>query len=359
MTLRIDATLASRAAELSLEVPTGHTVALLGPNGAGKSTLLGLVAGLLRPDHGEVVVGERAAAGGGRVLVRVEDGRTQRWVPPHARRVALLAQDPLLFPHLDARANVAFGPRASGLSRRAALGVAQEWLERLGVAHLADRRPSALSGGQAQRVALARALATDPEVLLLDEPLAALDVEAAPELRHVLRAATAGRTCVVATHDVVDAVLLADRVAVLEAGRVVEEGPTGEVLARPRSAFGARFAGLNLLRGRWGGDELAAASGERVRGHHGAGPAPRPGEEAVAVFRPTAVSVYRDLVAGSPRNTWQVEVSAVEPHGELVRLRAGDLSADVTPAAAADLGVTPGSQVWFSVKATEVDVYPV
>lgn len=334
--------------EASLEVSDGQTVALLGPNGAGKSTLLSVVAGLLRPDEGHVELA-------GRTLTHVE-GRRATWVPPHRRQVALLAQDPLLFPHLSALDNVAFGPRSAGATRREAHETALGWLARLGVADLASQRPGELSGGQAQRVAVARALATDPRLLLLDEPMAALDVAVAPALRETLRGVLADRTAVVVTHDALDALLLADRVVVLDGGRVVEAGPTAEVLTRPRSGFAARIAGLNLVSGTWRDRQVVARPG-LVLGGEVVGPAPQADDAVVAVFRPSAVAVHHEAPGGSPRNAVRVEVTEVHQLGDRVRVRAGDLAADVTPAAAAELRLVPGAVVTFVVKATEVQVY--
>lgn len=356
----MDLAVPERDVEIAFEVATGETLALLGPNGAGKSTVLSVVAGLLRPARGRVELA-------GRVLTSYDDGagRHERHVDlaPHRRRVALLAQDPLLFPHLSVLDNVAFGPRSTGAGRGEARRRAMGWLEEVGVGELADRRPSQVSGGQAQRAAVARALAADPDLLLLDEPMAALDVAVTPALRQTLRRVLAERTCVVVTHDVLDALLLADRVAVLEGGRVVEEGPAGEVLTRPRSAFAARLAGLNLVTGRWTGDgvTLASAAGGGRLGGLVVGDPPAEGAAAVAVFRPTAVAVYREPPQGSPRTVLSVIVETVEPLGDLVRVRAGGpahLAADVTPQAAAELELVPGQRVHFSVKATEVEVYP-
>ncbi|WP_020017748.1 sulfate/molybdate ABC transporter ATP-binding protein [Promicromonospora sukumoe] len=362
MSLSLSAHLPERDVQVDLEVADGETVALLGPNGAGKSTLLAIAAGLLRPQDGRVTLDDRT-------LTHVEAGRTRAWVPPHARQVALLAQDPLLFPHLSVRHNIAFGPRSRGASRRTAALEADRWLDRIGLPDLGGRRPSAVSGGQAQRVAVARALAAEPRLLLLDEPMAALDVDVTPALRHLLREVLADRTVVIATHDVLDALLLADRVVVLDGGRVVEHGPTREVLSRPRSAFAARIAGLNITPGTWSADDDAVrtTAGDLVHGRlhddgGGAEPADRAvpvtGTPMVAAFRPATVSVFPARATGSPRNSWPVTVTALEPQGDLVRVRAGRLSADITPQAAADLAITPGDEVWFTVKATEVDLYP-
>ncbi|MEN5074769.1 ABC transporter ATP-binding protein [Isoptericola cucumis] len=350
MTLTFAATLPARGFDVELDVAEGRTLALLGPNGAGKSTALGLAAGTLRPHDGAITLDDRP-------LVRVDAGRTRTWVPPHDRQVALLAQEPLLFPHLSVRQNVAFGPRSQGARRRAADAAADRRLAEVGLAHLADRAPSTLSGGQAQRVAVVRALAAEPRLLLLDEPMAALDVDVRPELRQRLQHLLAGQTAVITTHDVLDALLLADEVAVIEAGRVVERGPTARVLSRPRSAFAARIAGLNLLTGSWTGDGVTTEAGEVVHGH-APGSDLAVGAPMTAVFRPASVSVYLEARHGSPRNTFRGTVRTLEPHGDLVRVRTDHLAADVTPGAAAELSLVPGTKVWLSVKAAEVDVYP-
>lgn len=341
--LEYAATVADRDVDVAFTVPAGQTVALLGPNGAGKSTILDVIAGLLAPSTGGVVLGGRQLGG----------------LPPHKRSVALLAQEPLLFPHLSALENVAFGPRAAGAGKAASRRTAQQLLERIGVGDLARRKPGQLSGGQAQRVAVARALAADPQLLLLDEPMAALDVAVTPALRQTLRTVLAGRTALLVTHDALDALLLADRVVVLDAGRVVEAGATRAVLSQPRSAFAARIAGLNLVTGPWDGHVVRHASGA-ITGLV-ADPAPVPGQDAVAVFSPSAVSVYDEVPHGSPRNILPAVVTSIEPLGDRVRVRTqcGELpvAAEVTPAAAAELELTPGAAVQLSVKATEVSVY--
>jgi molybdate transport system ATP-binding protein len=290
-----------------------------------------------------------------RVLTDVGPEGAGVLVAPHDRRTALLGQDALLFPHLDALENVAFGPRSLGTDRRAARTAAQRWLDEVGVGELSDRRPGQLSGGQAQRVAVARALAAEPRLLLLDEPMAALDVAVQPALRQVLRRVLEDRTSIIVTHDPLDALLLADRVAVLEAGRVVEHGPSAEVLSRPRSAFAARLAGLNLVRGTW--REGAVHSDALVVHGLVEGSSPADGEPAVAAFRPQAVAVYREEPHGSPRNAFPATVTEVEPHTDLIRVRSGDLAADVTVQATAELELTVGSRVTFVVKATEVSLY--
>ncbi|MDD7941806.1 ATP-binding cassette domain-containing protein [Actinomycetospora lutea] len=344
--------------DVAVEVAPGEVVAVLGPNGSGKSTLLGTLAGLYTPEDARVVLG-------GRTLTDTASGVA---VPAHRRRVGLLSQQALLFPHLTARDNVAFGPRCAGRGRREALAAARERLADVGVAELEGRRPAELSGGQAQRVAIARALAVEPDLLLLDEPFAALDVDAAPAVRSVLRRAVRrrGQTTLLVTHDVVDAVVLADRLVVLAEGRIVEQGPTAEVLARPRSAFAARIAGLDLVTGTAAETGLTTPEGAVVHGLASA--EVEAGEPAVAVFPPSAVSVHRHRPDGSPRNVVPVRLAALEPQGEIVRLRAAaapggppwveGIAADVTPAAVAELGVGPGDDLWFAVKATEVAVHP-
>lgn len=344
---------------VEFEVRPGEVLAVLGPNGAGKSTLLSVLSGLLYPDRGRVTLADRTW---------LDTGRGIR-IPTHRRRVGLLAQQPLLFPYLSARENVAFGPRAAGAGRAAARGAAERWLSEVDAEGLADRKPGQLSGGQAQRVAIARALAADPELLLLDEPLAALDVDAAPALRGLLHRVLGrqDRPAVLVTHDVLDAIVLADRVLVLTDGRVVERGPTRDVLAHPRAAFTARIAGLNLLPGAavardGAGSGAAITFGDTVINGLVTEPVTTSGA-AVAVFAPSAVAVHRERPDGSPRNVIAARLTGLEPRGDVVRLRAESntdiaLAADVTPAAVADLALTVGNEVWFAVKATEVAIHP-
>ena len=337
-----------RDIDLGLAVEAGRTLALLGPNGAGKSTALASIAGLLRPGAGRITLD-------GRILYSRNGEGDVAWVPPHARGVALLAQEARLFPHLSVLDNVAFGPRSTGMPRGRAREVARHWLAQVDADAFADRRPAVLSGGQAQRVAIARALATEPHLLLLDEPLSALDVDSAPAIRQLLRRVLEGRTTIVVTHDILDAVLLADDVAVLEGGRVVEEGPTSRVLTRPTSRFAARIAGLNLVRGTAHGTTVSTPEGLHVEGLSEEVLAD--GAAAVAVFSPSAVGVYRVAPSGSPRNVVHATVTELEPHGHQVRVHTAYLSADITPAALADLALAPGTEVVLTVKASEVAVY--
>ena len=226
----------------------------------------------------------------------------------------------------------------------------------MGIAELADRRPAQVSGGQAQRAAVARALAADPRLLLLDEPMAALDVAVTPALRQTLRRVLADRTVLLVTHDALDALLLADDVAVIEGGRIVDQGETARVFAQPRSRFTAQIAGLNMITGTWRDGALLTPAGLRIEGRPD-GPVPRAGDAAVAVFPPSAVSVFLDDPGGSPRNALRVTITHLEPQGGRIRVRTEELSADVTPQAAAELDLAPGSPAYFVVKATEIAVY--
>lgn len=345
--ISVRAVVEQRGVDVAFDVAGGEVLAVLGPNGAGKSTILHVIAGLVRPDEGVVRVG-------GRVLTDTASGLH---VATHDRRVGLLMQDPLLFPHLDVAANVAFPP---GSTRP------EHWLAQVDATGLADRRPRQLSGGQAQRVALARALAAEPDVLLLDEPLAGLDVAAAAAMRKVLRDVLTrdGRSAVLVSHDVLDVVALADRVLVLESGTIIETGSAATVLAAPRSDFGARLAGVNLVRGTADGHGVlttrwdAAWYGNPASDIATAGP-------AVALFHPAAVAVYRDRPHGSPRNTVEVTVAELDGRGPAIRVRAEEqpdgspgLAADITADSATELRLAPGERVFFAVKAQEVTLHP-
>jgi molybdate transport system ATP-binding protein len=311
---------------------------------------LALIAGLLRPDHGTARLGDR-------VLFDVDGRGRGPTLRPHERGVSMLAQDSLLFPHLSALDNVAFGPRSAGVPRREAGRRAADWLARVDATALADRRPAQLSGGQAQRIAVARALAAGPDLLLLDEPMAALDVSVAPALRRTLRDVLADRTAVVVTHDVLDAFTLADRVVVLEGGRVVDAGPTRAVLERPSTPFAAGLAGLDLLTGTAHGGGVRLDDGTLLVARS-ADALPSGAAAAVAV-RPSAVRVTTGAAPGptSPENVLDLVVTDLEPRGDVVRVRAGGVSADVLPAVVATLDLVPGSLVRFSFDAGDAVAY--
>ena len=334
--------------DLRLTAAPGETVALLGPNGAGKTTALRALAGLEALSDGHIALD-------GVTLDRPR-GRG-RWMPPEHRRIGVVFQDYLLFPHLSAVDNIAFGPRRRGLGRAEARALAADWLERVGLGDFGKRRPGQLSGGQAQRVALARALAADPALLLLDEPLAALDARTRLDTRVELHRHLAGLAgpAVLVTHDPVDALMLADRLVVVEDGRAVQEGDGESVTARPRTDYIARLVGLNLYRG--------TASGRTVRLDSGATLTTSEALEgdSFAAFPPSAVALFRSEPDGSPRNTWRAVVTGVHRHGDHLRVQLDGpirAAADVTPAAAAQLGLAPGQEVWAAVKAAEIRAYP-
>ena len=330
--------------DVHLQAEPGEVIALIGPNGAGKSTLVRALAGIVPLTDGRVTCdGEAWEGSGARVDAR-------------DRGVGMVFQDELLFPHLTALANVAFGPRSRGTRKADAERGALGWLERFGVADLADRRPAQLSGGQAQRVSIARALATGPRLLLLDEPLSALDVGVAMGLRIELTrhlAAYDGVTILV-THDALDAMTVANRVLVLDDGRVAQDGSPAEVAQRPRTDHVARLVGLNVLRGTSSGTTIRLVDGTAIVS------ATTAEGDVDACFSPTAVTLTMQEPSGSARNRWQGTVTSIAPHGFAVRVHldaATGLIADVTPASAAQLGLTTGSRVWATVKATEISVY--
>lgn len=339
--------------DVTLSAAPGEVVAVLGPNGSGKTTALHALAGLLPLRDGFVHVD-------GQTWADARGASQTRALDPASRRTGLLLAEHLLFPHLTAVANVAFGPRARGATRHRATDRAREELGALGVAELADRRATTLSHGQAQRVALARALATDPALLLLDEPLSALDPATRTEVRATLahRLATYAGVTVLVTHDPLDALTLADHLVFLEGGEVVQHGTPAEVVERPRSPYVAQVVGLNLQAGTVvDAGTVQTAMGPVVtsgQGHRGA---------TWVAFAPSAVSLYPDRPQGSPRNTWPMVVVSVELLGQLARVRLTDdaghvVVAEVTAMSVAALRLHPGTALWASVKATEVSAYP-
>jgi NifC-like ABC-type porter len=338
----------SGATTVALEAEPGTTIAVVGPNGAGKTTLLRALLGLTP-----------------RALAHVRLGGTDvTALPPHRRRAAWVPQDGALFPHLTALANTAYGLRAQGVPRVEARRTARQWLDRLGVGGLAGRRPAQLSGGQAQRVALARALAVRPRLLLLDEPLAALDQTTRAEVRHTLRKhlSAYGGVCLLVTHDPVEAVALAGRVLVLEEGRTVQDAPPAEVTRHPRSPWVARMLGRNAWPGTATHDGLRLTGGGHLVAAEPVASPPggtATGSAALAVISPEAVSLHRERPSGSPRNVWPGMVKEMTAVGSRIRVLvdcegAPGLVCEVTPAAAAELELRDGTAVFASVKATEV-----
>jgi molybdate transport system permease protein len=336
---------------LGLDAAPGTTVAVVGPNGAGKTTLLRALLGLT----------DRARAT--RLRLGDTDGTA---LPPHRRGVAWVPQDGALFPHLNALANTAYGLRAQGVPRAEARNAAHQWLDRLGLGPLAYRKPAQLSGGQAQRVALARALAARPRLLLLDEPLAALDQTTRARIRRTLRTHLAGfgGVCLVVTHDPVEAVSLADRILVLDAGRALQDAAPAEVARRPRSPWVARMLGHNAWAGSFTSDgtlHLPGGGGQLVV----AEPLDA-GTPALAVIAPEAVALHTRRPDGSPRNVRPGRVRELTAVGGRLRVTVAlgdgptegalELVAEITPQAAGELGLADGSSVWTSVKATEITV---
>ena len=329
--------------DVGLEVSGGEVVAVLGPNGAGKTTLLRALAGLQPLDSGSVVLD-------GRVL---DDPASGRWVPPEQRSTGVVFQDYLLFPHLTALENVAFGPSARG--RRDAAAVASRWLERVGLAAQAGLRPRHLSGGQAQRVALARALALEPRLLLLDEPLSALDAGTRSEVRRELRRHLSEVRAIrlLVTHDPVDALALADRLVIVEQGRVTQAGSAADVTARPRSRYVAELVGVNLWRGRARGRQVEVGGAQLTVAEESSG-------EVFATVHPRAVALFHNHPEGTPRNVWRARPVDIDLLADRARVRLdGPLPvvAEVTPASVRELDLAAGGEVWVAIKATEIDVY--
>jgi len=341
---------AERDVRLHLTVAAGETVAVLGPNGAGKSTLLGAIAGLIRPDSGRSELD-------GTVLFDLPAGPGRGiWRPAHQRGVSLLAQEPLLFPHLSVLDNVAFGPRSAGAGAASARETAARWLGEVDAEPLAARRPAELSGGQAQRIAVARALASDPGLLLLDEPLAALDVSVAPAVRRMLRRVLVDRSAVIVTHDVLDAYTLADRVVIVENGRISDQGTPAEVFDLPRGAFAAGLAGVNLVTGIRRGHTLLTAEGDEIT-LAADGTAPEGALLSLAV-RPAAVTVTVEQPTDPNVTRVCARMIDLEPRGDVVRVRSSVLAADVSPQQAARLDPAVGSPVWFFFPASAGTLYP-
>jgi molybdate transport system ATP-binding protein len=348
------ATLAKRLGTLALtadiEVESGSTLALVGESGAGKSTLLRLLAGLADADEGRIVLDDRAWF----------DRAAKVAVPAWQREVGYLAQDYALFPHLSVFENVAFGLRAQGLDRRTTRLRVEGVLARFSIQDLAARRPDQLSGGQQQRVALARALVLEPRLLLLDEPLSALDLQTRRSVRGKLRRTLAALPCatIYVTHNPLEAIAFGDRIAVLEAGRITQNGAPDDLLRHPRSAYIAEFMGVNLLQG-----SVAAGEGSglvRVRTPFGSVVAVDPGGpgEVLVALNPREITLHLTPPGGSAQNVFFgriVELVPEPPFGERVRVALATsppLVAEVTRHAVESLGLREGLEVHAAFKAT-------
>ena len=350
--VRVAGTVAARGWDVDAELRPGLVTAVVGHNGAGKSTLAQVIAGTLRLDSGTVSIGERV----------VDDAAT--FVPARRRGVAMVSQAPRIFTHMSVAANVSFPLRVRGVGRAEARAAALEQLRAVGIADLASKRASDLSGGQAARVAIARALVFRPEVLILDEPTAALDVEATAQVSAVLRERLAGSgiTTLLVSHDIAEVLSLASHMIVMGEGRIVEEGEPARVLASPASVFAARLAGLNIV----SGPPVARPGMVGVRVGDGAlwaaSDSVAPGEESARValtFPPEAVALSREEAHASPRSVLPGVVAGIDVDGSLVSVHVAlaqgvSVTARVTAAAWSDLGLGVGDRLWASVKATQV-----
>jgi ABC-type sulfate/molybdate transport systems ATPase subunit len=341
-TLQADFTLPLRSFALELALDVSRTVALVGPSGAGKTSVLRVIAGLVEPSRGRVRLDEE----------RWLDTEQRVSLPPERRRVGLVFQDYALFPHLSVRGNVAFGSRGRPVD---------ELLERFRIRHLATTQPAELSGGERQRVALARALAREPAVLLLDEPLAALDAHTKAEVRHELAELLRELSLptLLVTHDYEDAAALADDVGVLVEGRLRQLGPPAELVARPRDAFVASFTGANLLRGkaRRGDGALTAIRLESGEDLYSADEAE--GDVGVVVY-PWEVSVARTHApdADSALNVVRGQVGSLVEVANRFRVRVGPVTAEVTAASAERLELADGGVAYATFKATGTRLVP-
>jgi molybdate transport system ATP-binding protein len=354
MTLLVQDVLVRRGAfdvRASFACASGQTVAVLGPNGAGKTSLIAALAGIEPIAAGRVALGETV----------LDDAPSGVHVPERRRPVGVVFQDLLLFPHLSAIENVAFPLRATGAAASDARRRAGALLERLGVAGRAGAAPDALSGGEAQRVALARALAADPRMLLLDEPLSALDVAARADVRDLLQDELRSfeGVRVLVAHDPVDALGLADRVVILQDGRVTQTGTPDDIRAAPRTEYAADLVGVNFFRGTL--EPLGDGAGRLVTERGSITVAASDPGRAIATLSPADVSLHLEAPSGSARNALRGRIASIWIEGGRARVRLATeppLVADVTSGSIERLGLREGSDVWASFKAVEVRVRP-
>lgn len=332
--------------DVSLDVDAGETVAILGPNGSGKSTVVAALAGIVALNEGTISLR-------GRIL---DDAATSLFIPAEDRGIGVVFQDRVLFPHLSVLENVAFGLRSRSIRRSEAHSIARAWLDRLGVAELADRAPGSLSGGESQRVALARALAVDPDLLVLDEPMSALDVASRAGMRRTLAEHLAGFSGprILVTHDPAEAFLLGDTIHVVEGGLVTQVGTADDIRRRPRTPFASDLAGINLLSGIASNGLVIVAGGAEIHVADRAASGP-----VLVTIHPRSIALHAARPEGSPRNVWEAEITYIEPLGDRIRVQLGPpvaLTAEVTPAAVTALDLHVGGRAWVAIKATEVAV---
>lgn len=352
MTLEVDITARAGAFHVEAEfaVGAGEVLAVLGPNGAGKSTLLAAIAGHAPHASGTIALNGAPISSS---------------TPPERRRIGLLGQRAMLFPHLSALENVAFGPRAQGAPAAEARRRALAHLDRVGLHDVARRRPAELSGGQQQRVALARALAAAPLALLLDEPFASLDAETGTQARRLVAQLREHLAIpiILVTHDPLDAVMLASHTVVIDDGRIVQQGATTEVLGHPRSRFAAAIAGVNLVAGVAAKDgALRTAEGFRLVGR---GDALTTGEAGSAVFSPASVRIAPAAESADAEsadaaiNSWHGTVSVMEAVAGGIRILTAEhpqLAVDCPSGIAATLGIRPGATLAFRVDPADVSM---
>ncbi len=335
--------------DVELNIAAGTTACLLGPNGAGKSTAVGALAGLINIEGGSIRLNGRT----------LNDPSVGIAIPPPDRKIGLMFQDYALFGHLSVEDNIAFGPRSAGLSKSASRLAAAEWTHKFDLIDLAGRKASDLSGGQAQRVAMARTLAANPDLILLDEPLAALDVGTKATLRRILSTnleAFDGPRLII-THEPAEAFLLADRIHIMENGRITQSGTAAEIRRSPATAYVGALAGTNFLTGSTFRGSITLDESNVVLKTSDTTTDGR----VIVTVRPSALALHPSQPDGSPRNSWQAKIASVENLGDVARVYLDaplPLAADVTPGSVEQLGLSAGQSIWVAIKATEISVSP-